>query len=217
MAISVLGTFAAPQVSGPASAAVSTPCATSRRLPMAVVAAGTIGVLESLGLLAVGLTGLDAVLSSVAPSGWLVAAGLAVLAGWIVLSAGSGAALVDGAGRKLFTGVACAEMFLVAGLLVAATLLPFANPTSLPVPALGLLALAVPVAKLLLVGSPSAQQWIAQGPRVKVRRADPVQAHRVLATVTLGVIGASLGALAVLTPVGDPGASNPASAVFSQD
>ena len=215
MAIGVLGTYAAPQV--PARAAAATPCATSRRLPMAVVAAGTIGVLESLGLLAVGLTGLDAVLSSVAPAGWLVATGLVVLAGWIVLCAGSGAALIDGAGRKLLMGVAYAEMSLVAGLLVAATLLPFENPIPLPVPALGLLALAVPVAKLLLVGAPSARQWIAQGPRVKVHRADPVQSHRVLATVTLGVIGASLCALAVLTPVSDAGASDPASAVYTQD
>jgi hypothetical protein len=218
MAISVLGTYAAPQVSGPARAAAATPCAASRRLPMAIVAAGTIGVLESLGLLAVGLTGLDAVLSSVADAGWLVAAGLVVLAGWIVLCAGSGAALIDGAGRKLLMGVAYAEMALVALLLVLATVLPFENPTSLPVPAMGLLALAVPVAKLLLVSAPSAQHWIAQGPRVKVRRADPVQSHRVLATVTLGVIGASLCAMAILTPVPAGGtAGDPASAVFTQD
>jgi hypothetical protein len=217
MAISVLGTYAAPQVSGAASAAVDTSCAASRRLPMTVVAAGTIGVVEALGLLAVALTGLDAVLSSVAPAGWLIAAGLVVLAGWIVLCAGSGAALVDGAGRNLLMGVAYAEMTLVAGLLVAATVLPFENPTSLPVPALGLLALAVPVAKLLLVSAPSSRAWIAAGPRVKVRRQDPVQTHRMLATLTLGLIGASLAAVAILTPVQGAAAGDPASAVFTQD
>ena len=217
MAISVLGTYAAPQVSGAAKAAVDTSCATARRLPMAVAAAGTIGVVEALGLLAVALTGLDAVLSSVTPAGWMIATGLVLLAGWIVLCAGSGAALVDGAGRNLLMGVAYAEMTLVAALLVAATLLPFENPTSLPVPALGLLALAVPVAKLLLVSAPSSRAWIAAGPRVRVRRQDPVQSHRMLATVTLGLIGASLCAVAILTPAQGAPAGDPASAVFTQD
>ena len=215
MAISVLGTFAAPRVSSPATAAADT-CATSRRLPVAVVAAGSLGILEAVGLLAVALTGLDAVLSSVRPGGLLIAAGLVVLAGWIVLCAGSGAALIDGAGRTLLMGLAYAEMALISVLLVAATVLPFENPTSLPVPALGLLALAVPVGKLLLAGAPSARGWIAAGPRVRFRRPDPVQAHRLLATVTLGLIGASLCAVAILAPVPAGDAGNPASAVFTQ-
>ncbi len=106
---------------------------------------------------------------------------------------------------------------LVAVLLVLATTTPWQNPTSLPVPALGLLALSVPVGKLLLAGAPSATRWVAQGPRTRVPRPDPVQAHRVLATLTLGVIGASLCALAILTPVQDGAASDPASAVYTQD
>jgi hypothetical protein len=216
MAISVLDTFAAPQVRGAASPAVATSTAT-RRLPLAILAAGSIGILESVGLLAVALTGLDAVLSSFRSGGWLVAAGLVALAAWIVLCAGSGAALIDGAGRTLLMGVAYAEMALVASLLVAATLLPFENPTSLPVPALGLVALAVPVGKLLLAGAPSAQAWIAAGPRIRVSRPDPVATHRLLATVTLGVIGASLCAVAVLAPAQTGGGVNdPASAVFTQ-
>jgi hypothetical protein len=214
MAISVLDTFAAPQAA--ARAAVATPTAT-RRLPLAILAAGSIGILESVGLLAVALTGLDAVLSSFRSGGWLVAGGLVVLAAWIVLCAGSGAALIDGAGRKLLVGVAYAEIALVAFLLVVATLLPFENPTSLPVPALGLVALAVPVGKLLLAGAPSAQAWIAAGPRIRVRRPDPVQSHRLLATVTLGLIGASLCAVAILAPVPAGGVNDPASAVFTQD
>jgi hypothetical protein len=214
MAISVLDTFAAPQVA--ARAAVATPTAT-RRLPLAILAAGSIGILESVGLLAVALTGLDAVLSSFRSGGWLVAGGLVVLAAWIVLCAGSGAALIDGAGRKLLMGVAYAEMALVAVLLVVATLVPFENPTSLSVPALGLVALAVPVGKLLLAGAPSAQAWIAAGPRIRVRRPDPVQSHRLLATVTLGLIGASLCAVAILAPVPAGGVNDPASAVFTQD
>ena len=84
-------------------------------------------------------------------------------------------------------------------------------------PALGLLALAVPVGKLLLAGAPSAQRWIAEGPRLRVRRPDPVQTHRVLATLTLGLIGASLCAVAILAPVPAGGVNDPASAVFTQD
>jgi hypothetical protein len=216
MAISVLDTFAAPQVRGAASTAVATSTAT-RRLPPAILAAGSIGILESVGLLAVALTGLDAVLSSFRSGGWLVAAGIVALAAWIVLCAGSGAALIDGAGRTLLMGVAYAEMALVAFLLVATTLLPLENPTSLPVPALGLVALAVPVGKLLLAGAPSARRWIAEGPRLRVRRPDPAQTHRVLATLTLGLIGASLCALAILAPVPAGGVNDPASAVFTQD
>ncbi|TFV83495.1 hypothetical protein E4P40_13975 [Blastococcus sp. CT_GayMR20] len=215
MAISVLDTFAAPRVRGAARAAVATPSVT-RRLPLAVAAAGSLGVLQSVALLAVALTGLDAVLSAIRPGGMLIGSGLVLLAGWIVLCAGSGAALIDGAGRRLFTGVAYAEMALVAVLLVVATVTPFQNPTSLPVPALGLLALALPVGKLLLAGAPSAQRWIAEGPRVRARRVDPVQSHRLLATITLGLIGASLCAVAILAPVPSGGGNDPASAVFTQ-
>jgi hypothetical protein len=221
VAISVLDvrdTFAAPHVRVPASEADATSAAPVRTLPAAVLTAGLIGVVESVGLLAVALTGLDGLLSSVLrPAGWLVAGGLVLLAAWIVLCAGSAAALIDGAGRTLLMGVAYAEIALVALLLLVATAVPFQTPAGLPLPALGLLALAVPVGKLLLVGAPSAQRWVAEGPRTKVRRPDPVQAHRLLATVTLGIIGVSLGAVALLSPVestgsGDGGA--PASAVF---
>jgi hypothetical protein len=220
VAISVLDvrdTFAPQRVDVPA--AVATPTAiTSRRIPLTVVGAGLLAVLEAVGLLAVALAGLDGVLSAAGRSGgWLVAAGLVLLAAWIVLCAGSGAALIDGTGRSLLMGVAYAEMALVAVLLVVATATPFHNPTSLPVPALGLLALSVPVGKLLLVGAPSAQRWVSAGPRPRDRRPDPVQAHRLLATLTLGVIGASLCALAVLAPVPAGDVSEPASAVFIQD
>ena len=219
MAISVLDvrdTFAAPHVSVPARATVAADEAVVPRLPVTVVAAGLIGVLEAVGLLAVALTGIDGVLSSPSrPAGWIVAVGLLLLAAWIVLCAGSAAALIDGAGRTLLMGVAYAEMALVAALLVVATALPIATPGNIPVPALGLLALAVPVGKLLLAAAPSAQRWVAAGPRTRVRRADPVQTHRLLATVTLAVIGLSLAAVAVLAPVPSGGASDSAS-VFTQ-
>jgi hypothetical protein len=220
VAISVLDvrdTFATPHVTVPARAAVAAAAEPApRRLPVTVVSAGLIGVLEAVGLLAVALTGLDGVLSSPSrPAGWIVAGGLLLLAAWIVLCAGSGAALIDGAGRKLLLGVTYAEMALVAMLMVIATATPVPTPGDIPAPAVGLMALAVPVGKLLLAGAPSAQRWVAEGPRTRVRRVDPVQTHRLLATVTLAVIGLSLAAVAVLAPVQSGGPNDPASVVSS--
>jgi len=213
MAISVLDTLAAPRISAPARATVET---APRRLPVTVATAGLIGVLEAVGLLATAITSLDGLLTSpTRPAGWIVAGGLVMLAGWIVLCAGSGAAVIDGAGRKLLLGVAYGELVLVAMFLVVATALPVALPGDIPLPVLGLMALAVPVGKLLLIGSRSAQRWVEAGPRTRVRRADPVQRHRVLATLTIGLIGLSLAAVAVLVPVPTDGPNAPAS-VFVQ-
>jgi len=220
MAISVLDvrdTFVPPRVSAPARAVVAASAATApRRLPLTVASAGLIGVLEAVGLMSLALTSLDGLLTSpTRPTGWIVAAGLLLLAGWIVLCAGSGAAVIDGAGRSLFLGVAYGELVLVTLFLVGATALPIAVPGDIPVPALGLMALAVPVGKLLLANAPSARSWVAAGPRTRVRRADPVQTHRLLATCTLGLIGLSLAAVAVLAPVPTSGPNAPAS-VYSQ-
>jgi uncharacterized membrane protein YhdT len=217
MATSVLDTFAAPRVLVPGRAAVARTTETaSRRLPLTVASAGVIGVLEAVGLMALALTHLDGLFSAAnRPAGWITGTVLLVLAGWIVLAAGSGAALIDAAGRTLFLGVAYAELVLVAMLLVIATALPVPVPGSVPIPLLGLMALAVPVGKLLLANAPTAQQWVAAGPRTRVRRADPVATHRLLATVTLGLIGLSLTAVAVLAPVPTSGPNAPAS-VYSQ-
>jgi hypothetical protein len=194
----------------------------SRRLPLVALAAGVVAILEAVGLLAVVLTGLDGVLdSAVRPAGWMIALGLVVLAGWIVLCAGGGAALIDGAGRRLVIGVAYGEMVLVAALLVVATATPLvAPPAGMSLPALGLLVLAVPVGKLLLAHSPAAGRWVTDRPRARVCLPDPVATHRVLATATLGVIAATLVVLAVSTPAQGPGGSGPESAgavVFHND
>ena len=210
MAISVLdvrSTFVPPRVVVPSRATVATATSTApRRLPLTVLAAGALGVVEALGLLAVGLTGLDTLLSAATrPHGALVATALVALAGWVVASAGSGATMIDGAGRRAFVAVAYLELFAVAVLGTAAVVVPLPVPTpeNLPLPALVLLLLAVPVAKLLLAGSVSAQAWIAAGPRIRERRPDPVAKHRLVATLTLGAIGLSLGAVAVGGPQGD--------------
>ncbi len=204
MAISALDlrdTFGSSRVASPAAL---------RRVPVTALAAGLVGIVEGVGLLAAALVGLDGVLSSpLRPAGPLVAAGLIVLAGWIVLAAGSGAALIDGSGRRTAVGVALAETALVGAFSVVAVASPLLENLALPLPlpALVLLAVAVPVTKLLLVGAPSARQWVAQGPRVREARPDPVAAHRVLATLTLGVIGVGLVALTVLAPVTDGGST----------
>jgi hypothetical protein len=231
VAISVLDVrdpFAPSSVRGPRLPALSLvpapPTASStvapRRLPLTVLAAGAIGILEAVGLMATALTGVDGVLNSpLRPEGWMIVLGLLVLAGWIVLCAGTGAALIDGAGRTLLVTLAYAEIALIALLAVlgATTALFAALPATLPLPLLVLLALAVPIGKLLLVGAPSAVAWVAAGPRPRERRRDPVTAHRMVATVTLGIIGLALGAVAVLSPVqaGDAGLGGTAStAVF---
>jgi hypothetical protein len=184
---------------------------TRRRTPAPVVAAAVVAVVESLGLLALGLTGLDRIVGmALRPSGALVAITVVLLAGWVVLCAGGGASLVDGAGRTLVVVVACGEIGLllvvcVAGLLGAdGVWLVAAGPLgALPVPALMLLALAVPVTKLLLAGSPSAVAWVAAGPRPRVHRPAPAPGRTALRNVTVGVIGLALTTVALLgSPAG---------------
>ena len=210
MAISVLdvrSTFVPPRLVLPSRATVRTAApAAPRRLPLTVAAAAALGVTEALGLLAVGLTGLDSLLTSATrPHGAVVGAVVLLLASWVVASAGSGAALVDGTGRRGFVAVAYAELFAVAGVGIAAVAIPLPVPTpaGLPLPAVVLVALAVPVAKLLLAGSSSVQGWIAAGPRIRERRPDPVAKHRMVATLTMAVIGLGLGAVAVGGPQQD--------------
>ncbi|RBY89614.1 hypothetical protein [Blastococcus sp. TF02A-30] len=204
MATSVLDvrdTFAPPRASVPARP-VAVATTAPRRLPVAVLAAGGIGVLQAVALLAVGLTELDTLMAAQS-SGAVVGLALLVLAGWIVTSAGGGAALLDGSGRRLLQGVAVAELAGLVLVGLVAVVVPLPVPTTLSLPALLLLAVALPVGKLLLVGSPSASAWIAAGPRARPRVADPVAENRGLATATLGAIGLVLVAVALLAPVDD--------------
>lgn len=221
MAITVLDTFAAPRIRVPALRLVATSSSSARRLPATVLAAGLLAVVEAVALLAVAVAGIDGALTTVRPSGVTLALGLTVLAAWVVLCAGSGAGLIEAHGRRLMIGLAYAEIVLVGILLVVATAAPVvAPPAGLPLPALALLVLAVPVAKLLLAGTPSAARWVADGPRTRELRPDPVAAHRLLATLTLAVIGVSLGAVALLAPPhapdGGPGAAA-SSVVYTND
>ena len=200
MAISVYDvrdTFARPRLVLPVRRTAA-PGAARRRPPMAALLTGLLAMVEAVGLLAVALHGLDGLLTAPSrPAGPVLAVALLVLAAWIVLAAGSGAAVIDGSGRRLLVGVAVGELVLLALIGVAAVFVPVA----LPLPGLLLLATAVPVGKLLLAGSPSVAAWLAAGPRLVERRPDPAAAHRVLAAATLGVIGLALGAVALLGPV----------------
>ena len=205
MAISVLDvrdTFAASRVGATVAArAARWPPAP----PVAVVAAGTVSLVEALALLAGALTGLDGLLTSTSrPAGWVVALALVGLAGWIVACTCSAATLVDAAGRRSVLAVAYAELGLIGGLGIAAVGTAFLPVTvgGLPLPGILLLSVAVPVVKILLAETASAQHWVASGPRMRPRRPDPVAAHRLLCTVTVTGIGLALTALAVLAPTG---------------
>ena len=178
-----------------------------RRTPLPVAAAGVLSVVESLGLLAFGLTGLGSLfVGNTRLPGPAVAAALLLLAAWVVLAAGAGATLVDGAGRRLLVSVAVAEIGVCLALAVHGLLGPggvrlvaVAGDVGLPVPALALLGLAVPTGKLLLASSPSALAWVAAGGRPRVARTAPaVPEHRVLRGVTVACIGLALAGVAVL-------------------
>ena len=73
MAIHVLDvrdTFAAPRLRVPALRLVASASTTSaRRRPVPVLAAGLLGILESIALLAVAVSGIDGVLTTARPTG----------------------------------------------------------------------------------------------------------------------------------------------------
>jgi hypothetical protein len=189
------------------------------RPPAAVLAAAGLAGVESVALVAGALTGLDGLLLvGSRPTGPVVAAVLLGLATWVVLCAGGGALLADGSGRRVYTGVATGEIVLVAVLMVMALGTSLLDPltASLPLLPLALLALGVPVGKLLLAGAPSALAWSAAGPRAAAVRPEPGPARPVLRAVTLGVIGLGLVAVALVTPVPGIPAEVPATAGTSQ-
>jgi len=176
------------------------PAAPARR-PAPVLALAAVCGLEALALLAGGLTGLDGLFTAAPrPSALLVVVVLGGLAGWVVLCAGSGLAVLEG-GRRLVNGLACAEAAAVAALFVVTQFTPLVGdlPTTLPLPAVALLALAVPVGKLLLTSAPATLAWAEAAPP-RVHTAAPPR-HPRLRLATVALIGVALGALAVTTPV----------------
>lgn len=218
MASTVLDTLGSPYARPAGTAASQVSGGVRRRVPAGVLGAGLLAVGEATGLLATGLTRVDTVLAAPErPAGWLVALGLVVLAGWIVLTAGAGAALIDGSGRRLVVLTSSAELGVLSMLGVVAVVVPLPEALTggVPLPLLFAAALAVPVGKLLLAGTPSAREWVLQGPRVRVRRPDPVTRYRPLCAATLGLIALALGGLALLGPV-DADPSGPAASVVPQ-
>jgi hypothetical protein len=174
-----------------------------RRTPATAVVLAVGGVVQGLAIVAAALTVLAHLLGSAhRPSGVLVGTALVVLACWVVLAAAAGACVLDGTGHRLLTAVCYAELGMLAAVVVAGSVTPVFDRlgSPLPVSALALLAVAVPAGKLLLVGAPSTTAWLAQGPRIREQRPDPVAAHRLLCTLTLGIIALALTATAVLVP-----------------
>ncbi|MGY1814278.1 hypothetical protein [Blastococcus sp. SYSU D00820] len=185
------------------------PAATSarRRPPAAVLGAAGVAVLEALALVAAALTGLDGLLAAPPrPSGAVVVLVLGGLATWVVLCAAGGVTLLDGSGRALLTRVAYGEVVLLTVVLLVGLATPLVDdlPTTLPLPAVLLLALAVPVGKLLLASAPSAEEWLAAGPRSPAAQPQLSEGQRVLRAVTVGVIGVVLGVVALTGPTGGP-------------
>ena len=196
------------------------PSSPDRRLPpAAVLAAAAVGVAEAVALLAGGLTGLDGLLlSPVRPAGPVVAVVLLLLAGWVVLCAGGGVLLLDRSGRRVYTAVATAEIALVGAVVALALTTPLfdALPVGLPLPALALLALGLPVGKLLLAGAPTVVAWVAEDPRTPAARPEPPAAGPRTRVATLAVIGLALVAVALTTPVPTVAPDAPATAGISQ-
>ncbi|MGR7025330.1 hypothetical protein [Geodermatophilus sp. URMC 62] len=192
MATSVLDAPLPTPAAGPGPAAVP-------RRPGPVLALAAVCALQSLALLAGGLTGLDGLLAAASrPPGVVAAAVLGGLAAWIVACAGAALGVLEGPGLPFAAGVACAEAALALALLVVGLSGPVLD--GLPVPALALLALAVPVGKLLLASAPSTLAWAAAA---RPRRHVPAQVvHPRLRLVTVALIGVALCTLAVTTPVG---------------
>jgi hypothetical protein len=172
------------------------------RPPVTVVATVAVGLVESIALLAGALTGLDGVLSSVLrPGPGVVLPAVFLLAGWIVVCAAGAATLLDGAGHRPVTWVAYGELVLITVLFFVALFTPRGEvpiPPAVPLPAVALLVLAVPVGKLLLAGSPTAVAWVADGPRPRDRRPDPTKTYQDLCVATLAVIAIALTAVAVI-------------------
>jgi hypothetical protein len=186
------------------------------RRPVGVVVLGAGGMLQAVALVAVALTSLTGMLAAEHRAPDAVIAGVLVaLAGWTVLSASAGAAVLDGAGQRLLVVLGLGELVVVTGLLVLAATTSLLDRATgdLPGPALALLLLSVPLGRLLLAGAPSTTAWVQAGPPVRERRSDPVVAHRLLCGVTLAVIGLALGGVALLGPTAaGSGAPAPAAA-----
>jgi hypothetical protein len=223
-AVDVLDTVAPLPAPGPAPAtgAVVEPAADGatapflHRAPAAVATLAAVGLLEAVAIVAAALAGLgDLVATAHRPSAAVLALAVLALAVWVVVCAAGGATVLDATGSRLYTATAAVELVAVGILLLgsAVVTLPTGLTGGIPVPIIALLAVVVPAGKLLLAGSPSTEQWLAQGPRPRERRIDPVAAHRGLCVGTLAVIGVVLGAVALLGPASPaPHAHAPSSA-----
>ncbi|WP_409329141.1 hypothetical protein [Trujillonella humicola] len=193
----------------PAGGAAASP---HRRPPAAVLAAAGIALLEAVAVVAAAITGLDGLLTAPDRPPTAVSALLLVaLAAWAVFGAGGGLVLADGSGARLLTVVACAELAVLAVVLVLGLTTTTGPVLGLPLAALALSAFAVPTGKLLLASAPSTMAWLAAGPRSRTRPPELTEDQRSLRLATVAVIGLALVAVTLLDPAGT-GADVPAPA-----
>lgn len=180
--------------------------APARRPPAPVLAAAGIALLEAIAVVAVALTCLDGLFTAPdRPPGAVVALLLLALAAWAVSGAGGGLLLADGSGARLLTVVACGELVVLAtGFVLGLTTSSLDGVASaLPVPALALTAVAVPVGKLLLATAPSSAAWLDAGPRERAPHRALTRRERALRLPTLAVIGLALLSVTLLDPGAD--------------
>ena len=112
--------------------------AAPRRLPLTVLAGAAIGVTEALGLLAVGLTGLDSLLTSAAARTAASSAASCSSSPPGSCSPPAPAPPGHGTGRRSFVAVAYAELFAVAIAGDAAVAIPDPSPARVRCPAVTL-------------------------------------------------------------------------------
>jgi hypothetical protein len=186
-----------------------------RRPPPTVLAAAGIALAEAVAVVAAALTSLGGLLTAPdRPPGALVGLLLLALAAWAVFGAGGGLVLADGSSARLLTVVAYAELALLVVVLLLALTTSLLDPLApgLPVPALAVSAVAVPVGKLLLATTPSSMAWLDAGPRPRAPRPELSEDQRALRVATVTVIGLALLSVALLNPVDTtPDVASPAS------
>jgi hypothetical protein len=180
--------------------------AASHRRPPAVLAAAGLALVGAVAVVAAAITGLDGLLTSAdGPPGVPAALVLLGLAAWAVFGAGGGLVLADGSNARLITVVACAELALLVGVFLLGLTTTWVDGLApdLPVPALALSAVAVPVGKLLLASAPSTMAWLDAGPRPRAAAPPLTEDQRALRIATVTVIGLALLAVTLLNPVDD--------------
>ena len=125
--------------------------------------------------------------------------------------------LADGSSARLLSVVAWAELAVLAVVFLLGLTTSFLDGvvSNLPVPAVALSLVAVPVGKLLLATAPSSVAWLDAGPRPRASRPGLSEDQPALRIPTVTLIPLALVSLALLDPA-DTGAGSSAPTTISQ-